>query len=483
MSEHGRRQPRAFLSLLWQGLQLAFWHRPGNRVQLAGFAAFLASSVLALLAFAAQDYSSIEPPAEFYADGFHGHASYYLMLLVAAWLAVRVLHRPALWLTLASLATIIGIPWTAAGLLTGEWLHEAPVIQLRAWQVLLALAGFVALFRTVGFLARDTPAPRRLVATLCFVLALAVPWYWQQSSWFWASPEDESAPEQPVAGPVPPTAPAAPGFDAEAVMFRQPALLERSIESVAAQTPGRIELFGVGFAGDGSERVFRNEVEYFSGLMARRFGAPARTLSLVNSPGSLDRVPMATLTNLRAGLAGVAARMDTSEDIVVLFLTSHGSEDHHLYVAMDPLPLHQIRPGDLRSALDDAGLRWRVVIVSACFSGGFVDALRDSRTLVITAARADRSSFGCGSDSEISWFGRAFLAGALNRTIDFERAFDLAAHQIREWELEQGEKPSVPQIAAGAEIRQHLAKWRAYSEASHSSSEPSGTPSNRIVER
>lgn len=471
------------MALLWQGLQLSFWRRPRSRVELAGFASYLASCVLALLVFATQDYLSMAPPAQFYADGFHGHASYYLMLLVAAWLAVRVLHRPALWLTLAALATIIGIPWTAASLLASDWLHEASTIQLRAWQVLLALAGFVAVSRTVGFLARDTTAPRRLVASLCFVLALAAPWYWQQTSWFWAEPEDSVTSEQPAPGPTPTVAPAALLFDPEAVMFRQPALLDRAIEAVAAQKPGRIELFGVGFAGDGSERVFRNEVEYFAALMARRFAAPARTLSLVNSPGTLASVPMATLTNLRAGLAGIAARMDTSEDIVVLFLTSHGSQDHQLYVAMDPLPLKQIRPADLRAALDDAGLRWRVVIVSACFSGGFVDALRDSRTLVITAARADRSSFGCGSESEITWFGRALLTGALNKTTDFERGFDLAARQVREWELAQGEKPSIPQIAAGAELRQHLAKWRAQSEASHSSSEPSDTPSKRIVER
>ena len=103
---------------------------------------------------------------------------------------------------------------------------------------------------------------------------------------------------------------------------------------------------------------------------------------------------------------------------------------------------------------------WRVVVVSSCYSGGFVEALRDPDTLVITAARADRTSFGCGGGSQITWFGKAFLAQALNQTTDFERGFELASRQVREWELAQGETASVPQMAGGWAIRQRLATWR-----------------------
>ena len=482
MSEPSATTPRRFLQLLWQGLQLAVWLRPRSRVELAGFGAFAAACLIALLAFAIQDYGSTDSPASFFSDGFHAHASYYLLLLVAAWLSVRVLQRPALWLTLASLAILIGIPWTTAALGVEDWLADGSQLQVGAWRILLALAGFVALFRAIGFLAADARGSRRLVATLVFALAAAAPWYWQQTSWFWyppeASQEDEPA---PVVEPTPVRA--MPALDAEALLYRQPLLVQRAVEAVQAQTPGRIDLFGVGFAGDGSEKVFRNEVETFATLMSRRFDAQSRTLSLINSPRTLDRVPLATLSNLRAALSGVAARMDTSEDVLVLFLTSHGSQDHKLYVAMDSLPLHQIRPEDLRGALDDSGIQWRVVVVSACYSGGFVDSLRDEHTLVITAARADRSSFGCGSDSELTWFGRALLTQALNQTTDFERGFELANRQVRDWELAQGETPSVPQIAMGSKLREHLAQWRAYSEASHSSSEPSGTPSNSTVDR
>lgn len=454
---------RGFLRMLGHSLGLALWRRPRARVEMAGFGRFLAACGLALLAFALQDYSSAQRPSEFFGDGFHAHASYFLLLLVSAWLAARLLRRPALWLTLATLALLVGVVWTAISMQVELWLEDAEVAQLYAWRILLALAGFLAIFRTVGFLAGATAPLRRLGASLVFVLVLALPWYWQQSAWLWLPPED-AAQDVVELDPPAPAAPAkarsAPRFEPESVLYRQPRLLRSSIAALRAQTPGKIDLFGLGFAGDGEEKVFRNEVEYFDRLMSGRFDAAGRTLSLINSPDTVATVPLATLTNLRSALVGVAAHMDTREDVLFLFLTSHGSEDHRLFVGMDPLPLRQIAPGDLRASLDDAGIQWRVVVVSACYSGGFVDALRDPDTLVITAARADRTSFGCGSDSRITWFGKAFLAGALNQTTDFEHGFKLATRQIREWELAQGETPSVPQMVAGWAIRKHLASWR-----------------------
>ncbi|MEO8161768.1 MAG: C13 family peptidase [Arenimonas sp.] len=454
--------------VLGQAASLSLWRRPRSRVELLGFGAFLAACALALLAFGLQDRLGAEPPSAFYYEAWHTHAGYFLALLAGAWLATRLLERAALWLSLATMAALVGIPWTAAALFAEDRLLDAPWFQLAAWRALLSLAGFVALFRLVGFLS-DAKALRRLAATLALALVAAAPWYWQQSAWFWLQPEEAAAPEADSQAPLPIPPPVSPHklppspalVDAESTLYRQPGLLRRALESIRAQRPGKIDLYSVGFAGDGSEQVFRNEVEFFATLMADRFDARAHTLSLVNSPRTAATVPLATLSNLRAGLAGVAARMDTNEDLLVLFLTSHGSDDHQLYVNMPPLPLRQIRPQDLRAALDDAGIRWRVVVVSACYSGGFIDALRDPRTLVITAARADRTSFGCGSESRITWFGHAFVAEALNQTTDFERAFALADRRIRSWELAQGETPSVPQMAAGAKIGAKLAAWRA----------------------
>jgi hypothetical protein len=247
----------------------------------------------------------------------------------------------------------------------------------------------------------------------------------------------------------------------EELMYAQPDLVDASLARLRAQVPGRVDLYALGFAGDGEEPPFRNEVDALSRLMTQHFGAPGHTIELINSPRTFERTPLATRTNLYQALAGIAKKMDVNEDVLLLFLTSHGSPDHELYVEMGAMPLDQLTPEDIRDALDAAGIRWRIVVVSACYSGGFIPALRDPRTLVITAARSDRASFGCGNDSKITWFGKAFLAEALERTTDFHAAYLQARQTIAGWETRDHETPSEPQYWAGAMIGQKLQAWRA----------------------
>ncbi len=244
-------------------------------------------------------------------------------------------------------------------------------------------------------------------------------------------------------------------------MYAQPDLVDASLKRLRPQTPGKIDLYALGFAGDGEENVFRNEVDYLPKLLAQRFGTNGRTLQLINSPATFEKMPLATRTNLYDALSGIAATMDVNEDILLLFLTSHGSRDHQLYVAMGAMPLDQLTPADIRDALDAAHVRWRVIVISACYSGGFIPALREPHTMVITAARSDRTSFGCGSDSQITWFGKAFLAEALNQTTDFHDAYLRARATITGWEKRDNETPSEPQYWAGPEIQKKLDTWRA----------------------
>ena len=83
--------------------------------------------------------------------------------------------------------------------------------------------------------------------------------------------------------------------------------------------------------------------------------------------------------------------------VLLLYIATHGSSDHTLLVDMDPIPLDQIDPDGLVDILSKQPFRWKVVVVNACYSGGFVPKLRGTGTLVLTAARSDRTSFGCGA--------------------------------------------------------------------------------------
>jgi hypothetical protein len=245
------------------------------------------------------------------------------------------------------------------------------------------------------------------------------------------------------------------------VLYAQPRLLDKALARLGPRVPGKPNLYLLAFAGDGSEDVFHNEAEYASRLFTRRFGPSAHVLVLENHPDTLTTRPLASWSNLESALDGLAKAMDPQQDILLLYLTSHGSEDHSLLVDMDPLPLDQIGAEDLGAILKARPFKWKVVVVNACYSGGFVPPLHGDGTLVITAARSDRSSFGCGNDSAATYFGRAWLIDALNRTSDFIAAFRQASGEVARWERRDRLLASEPQIDIGPGIAGQLSKWQA----------------------
>lgn len=226
------------------------------------------------------------------------------------------------------------------------------------------------------------------------------------------------------------------------------------------------DLYVLGVAGDGSERVFRNEVLHLGALAADRLGAEGRVLLLANHPPSPEAtLPRASRPNLRAALAGIGARLDPDEDLLLLYVTTHGTEEHQLLLREPGRADRLVGPRELRAALDASGIRHRVLVISACYSGGFIEDLAGTDTLVLTAARHDRPSFGCGNDSAATYFGRAWLVDGLNASLDFEAAFDAASATIRRRERSEGLRPSYPQAKRGEGIAATLAAWRASVEA------------------
>jgi hypothetical protein len=111
--------------------------------------------------------------------------------------------------------------------------------------------------------------------------------------------------------------------------------------------------------------------------------------------------------------------------------------------------------------LEKSSIRYKVIVISACYSGGFVDALKDDTTMVITAAREDRASFGCGTKSEITDFGRAFFVEGMNHNDSFTAAFEEAARLIDAWETRDDKEHSYPQLATTPQIEARLRQWRA----------------------
>lgn len=245
-------------------------------------------------------------------------------------------------------------------------------------------------------------------------------------------------------------------IDAEGVMYRQPAILKQTLAGLAPGRKGVSEVFFAGFASYAREDVFLKEITYIKDLFDRRFGTREHSVNLVNHLSTVDSGPLANATNLAATLKHLGNLMNKDEDVLVLYMTSHGSRDHRLSVSFWPLGLNDISPEKLRAMLDEAGIKWRVIVISACYSGGFIDALKSDETFVATAAAADRTSFGCGSQSEFTYFGEALFKDELAHEFSFVSAVDKAKAIIEAREQREQITASLPQHWVGAAIKAKL---------------------------
>ncbi len=248
-------------------------------------------------------------------------------------------------------------------------------------------------------------------------------------------------------------------LDVETLYYRQPTLTAASLAEVTPGVPGRRELFVVSFAGYGGQDVFKREAEQVARILGQRYAAESRTVTLINNPQTLDSHPLASRSNLAWVLKGLADRMQRDEDILFLFLTSHGAEDGEFVVELGDLGLNPLTPEDVRTLLDEARIRWRVVVVSACYSGQFASAVASPQTLLITAAAHDRTSFGCAHARRWTYFGAAYFRDALAGTLSFAEAFEQAREAVSRRERAEGKEPSSPQMYLGEEIRDVLADY------------------------
>lgn len=241
----------------------------------------------------------------------------------------------------------------------------------------------------------------------------------------------------------------------EVALLQQGKLLDQAIAALPASTAAP-ELFSLTFAGDGAQSVFLREVDYVSQLLAERFGAHAQ-ITLANHRDHLADRPMATRENLARAIEALAQRSGP-EDLVFLYFTSHGSADHRLALTQPRLALNDLPARDLAQLLAPLAERDLIVVISACYSGGFIEPMKSPRALIMTAARADRVSFGCSEQSDFTYFGRALFAEALQETRDIVAAFTLAQAKVAEREQADDYPPSEPQIWAPQQVVQ---RWRA----------------------
>ena len=253
---------------------------------------------------------------------------------------------------------------------------------------------------------------------------------------------------------------------AEKGLYNQIDLLNDALADLAPQNPDQIDVFVVQVAGDGTQEVFRREVEYAKSVFENFWQAKSRVLTLANSRKTIEQYPLATRESLRRTLSAVAQKMDRDQDILFLYMTSHGSSDFEFSFDQYGIDLPDLHASELAEMLSSLELEHTVAVVSACYSGGFIPFLKNEQTLIITAARADRLSFGCADENEMTDFGRALLVEALPNSDNLFEAFEIAKQTVTEWESVRDLTPSEPQIHRADAVEAQLKKLRAQADRS-----------------
>jgi len=229
----------------------------------------------------------------------------------------------------------------------------------------------------------------------------------------------------------------------------QPARQKQTLNA-APSRPGIVDAYIVSFGLWGPQSVFESEAKGAARILADRLGSNGRVIVRYNTKRGGSATPEA----MQAALQAVGQAMDPDEDVLVLVLTSHGAPNGIGMVAGRDQRL--ITPADVARLLAESRARYRVVIVSACYSGIFARALADERTLVITAAAPDRPSFGCRDGATWTYFGDAFFNKALRRARGLDEAFREARELVTARERREGFDPSNPQMAGGTEVLARL---------------------------
>jgi hypothetical protein len=322
-------------------------------------------------------------------------------------------------------------------------LPEALTTQLALWLMYLSLWAWTILIAVRLSRALGAPSSRLPALVLC-LLAIYAGGAWLFPDRAWVAERDTQAEAPPPRLQL-----------SQEVFESQQDLWTKTVQSLAPQRPGVVDVYALVFAPYAEEDVFLRESTMVAGVLAERFDAGGRLIQLVNHADTAQQFPWATPRNLERAVQALAERMDSAEDVLVVYLTSHGANDHRLAASHGNLQVPPVSPGELRRALDNAGVRHRVIAVSACYSGGWLGPLESSTTLMMTAADATHTSYGCGRLSPLTFFGRAVFDEQLRKTHSFELAFAAAVPVIAQREKDAGKSDgfSNPQISVGEGIR------------------------------
>lgn len=433
---------------LGSGLRLAFLRRVRRHDFRVGIADLLVLVVAMSLFDIGVDYLKYGSDGVFSWFGVTGEMyGFGVVMLVAAFLGVAYRRRSlalsvpiALFaayppLQLAHLLPHLAPPDTVAAAVLGV----AEEYLLLGWSVIIFVRSVA-----VGL---DGDGRRRALRSLAGGLLLFAPlWYGStfspQLPWWRVEAVADSEQPNPASEPV---------------MEAQKTLLDDALGSIEDGRTGVADFYAVAVAASPGDALRADALSAIK-VLDERWATDGRSVALVNHPASLLELPMASFSNLRATLEEIRGAINPEEDVVLVYLAGNGRADGSIDVDLPPLDLVPLAPARVRRMLDEIGIRWRIVVVSACGSGAWIDALADDSTVVMTATGTDGEGPGCSIGAEGTAFGAALFGTGFVDADTVAGAFEIARGRVLApaGGAAPADRALGPQLAVGSAIASKL---------------------------
>jgi hypothetical protein len=392
------------------------------------------------------DWVRAAPDARFSLLGLHGEI-FALGLLALVSAILSILRRDSdLYLALP-VVILASFPLVQGIHAVPDLPQVAAIISPRATSIIetVVLAWMLAIAIRAVYLCTD-PARgrRRRWAVLGGVLMIAPFWFapllGPLDPWW------READAGPAAGEVSPAS--------EAVLAAQEFMMDRAIDSLEDERSGVTDLYFVGFAPDARRPGVVADVPAAQRTMDERWNTNGRSVVMMTTPLTVAERPFATVTHLRKMLLEIGGFIDADDDVVMVYLTGTTGADHTLTAVNPPLELSSLSAQGLRQLLDAAGIRWRIIVMSSCAAGAWIDALKDDDTVVIASSAADVRGADCAAGLRPSVFGDVFFGEAMRKGEDVAHAFEAARKQL------VARRAAEPVISIGPAIAERLKSLR-----------------------
>ena len=223
--------------------------------------------------------------------------------------------------------------------------------------------------------------------------------------------------------------------------------------TLALMLPGSAHAAGhaIMVSGDDSIRNFDNSRDALGELFAAK-GLAAENQHHLNSQFSLEAKPPADQATLQAlALSFTQLNIRPEQDACLFYVSSHGKQGDGVY--MKRVHDGQLTPAQLNTALNwTCGTAPTVVMVSACYSGQFIQPLHADNRIIMTAASAQRPSFGCSEAQEYTFWDGCVI-DHFERSSTWENLYTNVKQCIAQKEQQLGYPASQPQAYFGKNMR------------------------------